>query len=308
MNWKALLVSVAAVLLLGGLVFGLFLAPQNLLRFAGPASDRVAVDEAEREVVEEAAPEEPQEFAGRELADLDEQERQEFSQEMIIKRGTQHLLTDQVTEVAHQVRELMGKFGGYVEGSSFEEEEGMERVEYNLRVPAESFDELMDDISELARLKREDVSTEDVTEEYIDLEARLEVLEAQESRLVDMLDEAEEVSEMLEIENELSRLREKIESIQGRMDYLERATSYSYLRVIIEQEKVGTPQPQNVGEEFLFSFQEGWRIFTSTLVSAVGGLLRIWPFLIAVVALAGGLAWRRKIKKQDYPPTGPNGS
>ncbi len=111
---------------------------------------------------------------------------------------------------------------------------------------------------------------------------------------MEMMEEAEEIEDWLELERELLRVREEIERIQGRMEYLERATTYSYLQVLIEQEKVGTPQPENVGEEFLFSFQEGWRGFTAVLVSTVAFLLRIWPFVIIAAVVGAGVWYRRK--------------
>jgi len=252
---------------------------------------------------EEAAPETPEKRKREAGLDnnLEDNEEVPANEEMIIREGTVQLVADEVEKVAGEVRNLTEQYDGYVENSTFQEgETGTFRTaQYKLRVPAESFNSLLDDISALARVEKEQISTEDVTEEYVDLRARLEVLEAQEGRLMDMYDEAEDIEDLLAIEEELLRLRQKIESIQGRMNYLERVTTYSTLHVSIRQRMEATPQPENVGEEFLFRFQEGWRIFTSTVVSVTGGLLQVWPFIL-ILAGVGFLVW--KARRNRKPP------
>ena len=261
------------------------------------------VDDADMPAPEEdAAPETPEER--RREADLDnnleDNGEEPVNEEMIIREGTVRLVADEVEEVAGEVRNLTEQYDGYVENSTFQEgENGIFRsAQFKLRVPAESFNALLDDISALARVEKEQISTEDVTEEYVDLNARLEVLEAQEGRLMDMYDEAEDIEDLLAIEEELSRLRQEIESFQGRMNYLERVTAYSTLHVNIGQRVEATPQPENVGEEFLFRFQEGWRIFTSTVVSVTGGLLQVWPFML-ILAGVGFLVWKKRRKRKS---------
>jgi len=256
-----------------------------------PETDEAASEEVMR-YDKAAEAEDSGEFLAAEEEAKEENGDLRQGREMIVKEGEVHLEADRVDEVSAEVRDLIDEYGGYVENSSFEEgDNGRQQVKYKLRVPAEDFNALLEEVTDLARVQREDVSTEDVTEEYVDLEARRNVLEAQEERLIEMYDEAEDVDDLLALEEELTRLRGQIESIQGRMDYLERVTSYSTLTVFIKQRMEATPQPDNVGEEFMFSFQEGWRIFASTMVTVVAGLLRAWPFLLILAAAAAGV-WK----------------
>jgi hypothetical protein len=102
------------------------------------------------------------------------------------------------------------------------------------------------------------------------------------------------------LEKELVRLRENIERTQGRLNYLERVTSYSYVQVFLEQRKVATPQPENIIEDFYFNFREGWRIFSAAGVSTINTLLRSWPFIF-IIAVIGTVIWKKKVLRKEKP-------
>src|SRR5690606_7535712 len=105
---------------------------------------------------------------------------------------------------------------GYVENSSTSQADD-DRKEITsffmiARVPAENFDKTVEDLTALGRVTREDITAQDITDTYVDLDARLRNKENQESRLLQIMGEARTVGEILQVEGELSRVRGDIES------------------------------------------------------------------------------------------------
>ncbi len=224
-----------------------------------------------------------------------------ISRGMLIMEGELQLQVHDVSAVSGEVERLTKEeFNGFVAESSFAGRNGEKVARYTLRVPAVNFDAYMARIAELGEKKSRHTSAKDVTEEYIDLEARLMVLEAQETRLMELLAEVADLEDILILEQELFRVREPIERIQGRMDYLDRQVAYSTLRLVLEPVREPMPYPENVWEEFLFNFREGWRIFVSVIASIVGTLIYLWPFVL----IAAGVLywrWRRKRRQKSFP-------
>jgi PKD repeat protein len=81
-------------------------------------------------------------------------------------------------------------------------------------------------------------SSQDVTEEYVDLTSKLKNLEATEQQLLRIMDKAEKVEDILAVERELSNTRSQIEQTKGRMQYLEKTASMSLIQVNLEQSKL----------------------------------------------------------------------
>ncbi|MBA7712955.1 hypothetical protein ES703_121949 [subsurface metagenome] len=103
-------------------------------------------------------------------------------------------------------------------------------------MPAEDFGDAMASLRRLAAdVTHEDTSAKDVTEEYVDLSAKLKNLEATEEQYLRLMEKAERVEDMLDIQRELSRTRGEIEQTKGRMQYLERTSATSLIRVQLNQ-------------------------------------------------------------------------
>jgi hypothetical protein len=142
---------------------------------------------------------------------------------------------------------------GYVASADMCRSDEQLRGTVTIRVPAESFDTAMDEIKSLAiEVERENVSTQDVTEEYTDLSARLRNLEATEEELLALLTEVRErtrqAEDVLAVHRELTDIRGQIEQIQGRMQYLARMTALATINVELVPEEIEEP-----------IIQEGWQ-------------------------------------------------
>ena len=159
---------------------------------------------------------------------------------MIVRNGDMSLVVADVIEARDEIAQMAVRFDGYVVSSwiSGEEEEEM-RGEISIRVPDDKFELALADLRNLAvKVNLESTSSQDVTEEYVDLQSRLKNAEATESQYLTLLEKAEEVEDILRIYDSLSRVRYEIEHIKGRMQYLQRTTSMSLISVHLEPAKL----------------------------------------------------------------------
>jgi len=156
----------------------------------------------------------------------------------IIKNGFLQLTVKDVGGSISRVTSSAGQKGGFVQNSSVTERaDGTHSGQITVRVPAKDFETLMSDIKSLATAVKNESSTgQDVTEQYTDLEAQLRNAQAQERTYLAVLDKAKTVEDILNVQERLGQIRGVIESLQGRLKYLENVTSYSTISVSLEEE------------------------------------------------------------------------
>ena len=149
------------------------------------------------------------------------------------------LVVEDVPIALDQITHLAEGFDGYVVSSKRWEEGERLAGTITIRVSAEHFDDVIRALRELAvDVTSEDTSSKDVTEEYIDLSAKLHNLEATEEQYLKLMEKAEKVEDILAIQKELSKTRGEIEQTKGRMQYLERTSATSLIEVRLEQAKL----------------------------------------------------------------------
>ncbi|MFC2066527.1 DUF4349 domain-containing protein [Chloroflexota bacterium] len=161
------------------------------------------------------------------------------TERMIVRTGDMQLIMADVLAGIERIAGLAVTFDGYVVSSSSWREGDRLVGNIAVRVDAERFDEAIRSLRGMAvEVISESTSSKDVTEEYVDLSAKLKVLEATEEQLLRLMDKAEKVEDILGIQRELSRTRGDIERTKGRLQYLERTSATSLINVHLEQESL----------------------------------------------------------------------
>jgi len=216
---------------------------------------------------------------------------------MIVRNGEMSLVVEDVVAARDEVAQLALRFNGYVVSSRISGEEQEMRGYISIRVPDDQFEQALAELRELAvRVTSESTSSRDVTEEYIDLEARLKNAEATESQYLTLLEKAREVEDILKIYDSLSRVRNEIEQIKGRMQYLERTSSMSLVSVNLEPETTVKPLARAGWSalEVLKSAVRGIVIFGQWLGTVAIWLLIFSPVWGAIVGIIYWRFWRKK--------------
>lgn len=168
----------------------------------------------------------------------------------IIKTGHITLEVADIAETMGKVAEVADELGGYVVSSHKYEEEKETSGSIRIRVPADRFDEAFSRLHQLAiTIPYESTEARDVTEEYVDLQARLHNLEATEAQYLALLEKAETVEEMLKVQQALSDVRGEIERIEGRIKYLERTSDMALIEVTLRETR-GLAEPWSISDAF----------------------------------------------------------
>lgn len=170
----------------------------------------------------------------------------------LIKSGSMTIVTTQVDQATKLAEQVVKQNGGRIEDKN----EG-EDVQLDIRVPAEKLEITMKAMEGLGTVSHQKVWVKDVTEEYIDVEAKLKNMHALRDRLRELYKKANKVSDMLKIERELARVQGELDSMEGRMKAMKRDVAYSELNLSIERRKIPGPLGA-VGKGIGWIFKKLW--------------------------------------------------
>lgn len=204
------------------------------------------------------------------------EEQINFVERKLIKQGSISFETDDCKETQQLIESVAKSLNGYLSNNN--QYSYGDRIQYSvtIRVPSKNFDKLLEQISKSVKeLDDQNITVNDVTEEYVDVEARLEAKKKVEKRYLELLNKAHSVGDILQIENELARLREQIESTEGRLRYLKNQVSLSTLSISYYQV---TEKGFGFGKKAAKGFGNGWKGLLWFLI----GLVNIWPFILII--------------------------
>ena len=168
---------------------------------------------------------------------------------IIVRTVEMALEVPDVAESVDAIGDMTEELGGWVVSS---DRSRRHRGAVSVRVPAERLDEAIERLRGMASEVNAEVSTSrDVTDEYIDTTGRLKNLKATESALIALLGRTGQVDDLLKVQQELTRVLEQMEQLQGRIKFLEQTSAYSLINVVLELEAV--EMPIDAGPEKTFS-------------------------------------------------------
>lgn len=172
------------------------------------------------------------------------QDRTPTVEQKIIKNADITLQVDQYAQAVDSVKNNVASLGGYVTNESVNTAgaDGMVNGRMQVRIPSEKFDSFLTGIEELGKLKNRNVYSQDVTEEYVDVESNLKAMRTKEERLLSILSKSGQLSDVLAVENELANTRAQLESLEGRLRYLNNRTAFSTVSLNIQQAAAPTKQ------------------------------------------------------------------
>ena len=179
---------------------------------------------------------------------------------------------------------------------------GQKTVSMTLRIPAEEFGETLEEVRKTAsRVIDESVSGRDVTEEFIDIEARLKTKKALEERFLEIMKQSRSVKDALNVQRELANVRTEIERIEGRKRFLENQSSLSTITIDIRTPTALSGSSSGFWYEVKEAISDGFDAALSFILILIRVLIAILPFLILVVLpvlLVLRYFWRSYKKKR----------
>jgi len=231
------------------------------------------------------------------------------TEQLIIRTGNLSMEVEDTRAAQATIEGMVERMAG--EGAfvvSSEEYGGFEgsqpHVTMSIRIPAARFGETMDRLAELAVIVTSRTqSSQDVTEEYVDLEARLESLEAARQRLLGIMEEARSTKDLLEAEQQLTQREAEIESIKGRMQYLEQSARLSSIWIELQPYLLSQPvgdewRPAETVRRAVDALLDGLRGFANF---AIFFAIAVLPWLVLIGAVVIGIVllvrWRSRARR-----------
>jgi hypothetical protein len=204
-------------------------------------------------------------------APTDEKER------MVIKSASINSVVDNLDDAGTEAKKLTEKYGGYIIGyTKYDDTQyATESVTVSMRVPADKFEDLVDDLEALGRVTFQQTQGDDVTDEYVDLKSKLKNLEASEAQYLKIMQQATKVTEILEVQRELTNVRSEIEVLKGRMLYLEKSADLSTVSITFSLEERSqevvddTWDPQGTMANALRALVDTFQFFADSLIYIV---------------------------------------
>jgi len=229
----------------------------------------------------------------------------------IVLNVNMSLVVKDIQESLDKIAAIAGKYDGFVVSSSRQGQDGSSRGHITIRVASQQTDKALGELRALAsRVESESSNAQDVTEEFIDLEARLKNLQATEEQFLAILQKATTVEDILKVQKELSNVRGEIERVKGRLQFLERTTTTSLISV--ELRPLASPEPLvrqswsalETAKEALRGLSETAQGMASLLIWVVI-FAPLWVPVIILAVLLRRVVRRRRARPAAIEPPAP---
>jgi Domain of unknown function (DUF4349) len=204
---------------------------------------------------------------------------------MIVRSGGASIEVASIDSAIPRVREVASAIGGFVANSSVQAGRDQVRTAIlELKAPAEHFDQLLSGLNLLGKVESVNVSAQDVGEEYVDVEARMANNHRLEERLIELLaTRTGKLKDVLDVEQELARVREEIERYEGRLRFLRSHAELSTLTITVHE---AVPIIDHVSPNpVAAAARQAWRNFIALVAFAIASL----GLVIPLAAVGGGL-------------------
>lgn len=227
----------------------------------------------------------------------------------IIREATIQMQTENYSEDMAALEELVTSMGGFITSreewgseQSAETGENPRTLSLTLRIPSDQLDAFVEQAKQVGIVTASSISETDVTDQYTDTDRRLQAYQKQYDRVLEMMDQATTVEELIQIESELSRLEMEIESCQGTLNYWDARVNYSTVYIYVDEVRRAISANPSLGERMRTALANSWDDFTQGCQDLVVNLYAAIPYIavwIVVLAAAGGIAVLivRKVRK-----------
>jgi len=229
---------------------------------------------------------------------------------MIVRSAEMRIVVKDTTKAVDAVTKSVEAMGGFVSGSNIWREGELLRATLKLRVPADKLTSTLASIRTLAtRVDNETIASEDVSQEYVDLESQVRNLEATEAELRELLIVARKnsrrASEVLEVHAQLTMIRGQIEQAKGRMRYLSQVTALSQISLEVLPDAITKPVVEGEWQPVVIA-KDAMRALVGSFQSIA--TVAIW-FVVYVLPIFGMLAllivalWKIARRSRQVRPT-----
>ncbi|MER5455434.1 DUF4349 domain-containing protein [Micromonospora sp. NPDC002389] len=224
-------------------------------------------------------------------------------QRSIVYTGSIRVKVDDVEAAARAASDAATRAGGFVGGDQRRSSDADAVAELTLRVPADRFYPVVEELAGLGRQERRQIDTEDVTEETVDLDARIATQRARVESARRLLDRADSIADLVSLENELARREADLASLEAKKRRLADLTALSTITVSLVGPDASTAdEEREIG--FLAGLSGGWTVFLASMTVLLTVLGAVLPWLLVLGVPLAALWWlsRRRRRRRRVRP------
>ena len=221
--------------------------------------------------------------------------KQEAVDRKIIKEANLKIITKDLKNIEKEVTDIINNYDGYLADSN-QWQSNRKYYRFTIKIPQKHFQSVVNKLEKIGSINNKQISSRDITRQYIDLKARLKNFKAQEKRYLSLLDQAKEVEDILKIEKELNRVRRNIEQLQGQLNYYNNKISFSTINATFTEPK---PVINNNSWGIIDSFKQSIQEFIdsiNSIIIIIGALLP-WLALILLISAVIYKIYQQRNKK-----------
>ena len=214
----------------------------------------------------------------------------------IIKSANLEFQTNDLDATYNKILTSLKPIKGIIQSDSENKLSYRQERSLTIRIPSQSFDTFLGNVSkDVTYFDRKEISSQDVTAEYVDTAARINAKKKLEQRYLELLKKATKVQEMLEIEKQLSEIREEVEAKEGQLKLMQNKVSMSTINIVFYKQLA-----QESGARVSFFGKIGNAIVSgfNSIANFFVNLLELWPFILILVAIIYFVKKRIQKKKQ----------
>ncbi len=213
----------------------------------------------------------------------------------LIKTVNLEMQTKEFDTVVEGINKKVQEMGGYIEnssvwGSSYYNTGSTRNSEYTVRIPSDRLDEFIEVVGSLGNVTYKNESVEDVTLQYVDVESRKKALETEQARLLELLEKADNLEDLLTIESRLSEVRYELENYGSQKRLLDNQIDYSTVHITVnEVERITEVKERTFFEEIGYRFNDSLYIVGAGLKGFVIGIIGSLPIIAVWIAVIAGI-------------------
>ncbi len=214
----------------------------------------------------------------------------------IIKNAQCRFKVSNVTNSTTEARKIIGAHGGYISDMRFQNSKHQLENRFTVRVPQQNFETILQELSALAEfVDFKNITSKDISEEYVDLQTRLKTkLDVKERYDAILRSKAKTVEEVLLAEEKLRVLQEEIEAAQGRLKFLSNKTAFSTIQIDLYETVAYKEKPKTFTKSFAVKAKQslvfGWNLIVNLFLA----ILYIWPLVLITIGIISYLKFRKK--------------
>ena len=232
-----------------------------------------------------------------------------INKDMLVYTGNVRLNTEKFDDSYKSLKELVEKNDGFIENENYSEQssdsELFKSVALTIRVPSKNFNALLDSFGDIGTVSSKTTNVENVSQEYSENAAALDIYEAKEDRYIEQLKTVKDESTMLELENTLTDIQIQIARLKSRQSAIETDVAYSYINVNLTESTFHEAPETSFGGRLLNSIKRSWHSFVTFVEGLIIVLVMILPellftalFIFIIVKLIKRSSKKRAAKKE----------